>query len=187
MLAVSETTTWGWGSSKTLGLLAVGLLVCTGWVATEIRCAEPLIDMTTTRMGGIWTLNAAVLLLGAGSAQRSSSRRFAQLPKSTGFSFRASLIVSSLYLLPLTVKMMLVSLQAGRLSARFGSRSSLIAGSADHRAVAFALLIVARAHPYHLLISTALVGIGIGLSFSALRTLVIAAPYHPIRRVSPPG
>ena len=35
LLSVSETTSWGWGSPKTLGLLAVGLLLCAAWVAVE--------------------------------------------------------------------------------------------------------------------------------------------------------
>ena len=35
LLAVSETTTWGWGSARTLSLLAVGLIICAGWVAID--------------------------------------------------------------------------------------------------------------------------------------------------------
>ena len=33
LLAISETTTWGWGSPKTLGLLAAGIAVGACWVA----------------------------------------------------------------------------------------------------------------------------------------------------------
>ena len=33
LIAVSEAASWGWGSPKTLGLLAVGLAGCAAWVA----------------------------------------------------------------------------------------------------------------------------------------------------------
>ena len=42
LVAVSETTVWGWGSTKTILVLGSGLLVCVAWVLTELRSAEPL-------------------------------------------------------------------------------------------------------------------------------------------------
>ena len=37
LLAISETTTWGWGSVKTIALLAAGLAICVLWVMIEVR------------------------------------------------------------------------------------------------------------------------------------------------------
>ncbi|HTA12404.1 MAG TPA: MFS transporter [Solirubrobacteraceae bacterium] len=62
----------------------------------------------------------------------------------------------------------------GRISARFGSRSALLAGTA-FTTCAFALLAVAHAHPYDLLIAAGLLGIGIGLAFAALGNLIVQA------------
>src|SRR5271165_7669478 len=42
LIAVSETTTWGWGSAKTLGLIAAGLAVQGVWIAVETRSEHPL-------------------------------------------------------------------------------------------------------------------------------------------------
>ncbi len=36
-----QTTTWGWGSAKTLGLIAVGLAVSVAWIAVEVRSKQP--------------------------------------------------------------------------------------------------------------------------------------------------
>jgi EmrB/QacA subfamily drug resistance transporter len=175
LLAVSQTTTWGWGSPKTLGLLAAGLLVCAAWVAVEVRSAEPLVDMTMMRVRGVWTTNAAAFLIGAGMySSFIIIPQFAQLPKSTGFGFGASVVVSGLYLLPLTIAMMLMSLLAGPLAARYGSRLSLLLGTAVTTA-AFALLSFAHAHPYDLLVAAGLMGIGIGLAFAALGNLIVQA------------
>ncbi len=180
LISISETTSWGWGSPKTLGLLAVGLLTCTAWVAVEIRSDEPLIDMAMMRIRGVWTTNLAAFLLGAGMySSFIVFPTFAQLPKSTGFGFGASVVVSGLYLLPSTIGMTLLGSMAGRVARRYGSKLALIAGSGV-TATAFGLLAVQHAHPYDMLISAAMLGVGIGLAFSALGNLIVQAvpPYQ---------
>jgi EmrB/QacA subfamily drug resistance transporter len=179
LLAISETSTWGWGSSRTLGLLAVGVAFSIAWIVVEARSPNPLIDMTMMRIRGVWTTNLSAFLLGAGMyASFIVFPQIAQLPKSTGFGFGASVVVSGLYLLPSTVGMMILGLYAGRISRRFGSRAALLAGTAFTTA-AFTLLTIAHSHPYDLLISAALLGVGIGLAFAALGNLIIqAVPSH---------
>ncbi len=175
LLGVSETTTWGWGSPKALGLIALGLLVSAAWVAVEVRSENPLVDMTMMRIRGVWTTNLSAFLLGAGMyASFIVFPQFAQLPKSTGFGFGASVVVSGLYLLPATVWMTVLGMFAGRISAAFGSRAALLAGTAFTTA-SFALLWLAHAQPYQLLIAAGLLGVGIGLAFAALGNLIVQA------------
>jgi MFS family permease len=175
LLAVSETTTWGWGSARTLGLIAVGLAVSGLWIAVEVRSENPLIDMTMMRIRGVWTTNLAAFLLGAGMyASFIVFPQFAQLPRSTGFGFGASVVVSGLYLLPSTAGMTLLGIYAGRISERFGSRRALLTGTAFTTA-SFALLSVEHGHPYDLLVAAALLGVGIGLAFAALGNLIVQA------------
>ncbi|MGB9185621.1 MAG: MFS transporter [Solirubrobacteraceae bacterium] len=175
LVAISETITWGWGSARTLGLLAVGVIGCMAWIAVEARSHEPLIDMTMMRIRGVWTTNLVAFLLGAGMyASFLVFPQFAQLPKSTGFGFGASVVKSGLYLLPSAFLMTLLGTFAGRIARRFGSKLALIVGSGV-TAVAFALLVVAHGHPYDLMISAGLLGIGIGLAFSALGNLIVQA------------
>lgn len=175
LLAISETTTWGWGSSKTLGLLVGGLAVCAAWVAVEARSEEPLIDMAMMRIRGVWTTNLTAFLLGAGMySSFIVFPQFAQLPTSTGFGFGASVVVSGLYLLPSTAGMVVMGFAAGVIARRFGSKSAAVAGSAI-TAVAFGIIAAAHRHPYELLISTALLGVGIGLAFAALGNLIVQA------------
>jgi MFS family permease len=104
--------------------------------------------------------------------------QFAQLPTSTGFGFGAGIVTAGLYLLPAALGMTLVGPFAGTIARRFGSRFAVIVGSAI-TALAFAWLAVQHAHPYDMLISTALMGIGIGLAFAALGNLIVqAVPPH---------
>jgi MFS family permease len=175
LLAISKTTAWGWGSSKTLGLIAAGLAVCGVWIAVETRSRNPLIDMTMMRIRGVWTTNLAAFLLGAGMyASFIVFPQFAQLPKSTGFGFGASVVVSGLYLLPSTIGMTILGICAGRISARFGSRTALLSGTAFTTA-SFALLSIDHRHPIEFLLAAGLLGVGIGLAFAALGNLIIQA------------
>jgi EmrB/QacA subfamily drug resistance transporter len=175
LIAVSEATTWGWGSAKTLLLIAAGLLVMSAWVAVEVRSHTPLIDMTMMRIRGVWTTNLAAFLLGAGMySSFIVFPQFAQLPRSTGFGFGASVVDSGLYLLPSALGMGLLGSAAGRVARRFGSKLALIAGSGV-TALAFLWFAIMHAHPYDMLISAALLGVGIGLAFAALGNLIVQA------------
>ncbi len=174
LVAVSETTTWGWGSARTLGLLFVGLALCAAWVAVETRSAEPLIDMAMMRIRGVWTTNLTAFLLGAGMySSFIVFPQFAQLSHSAG-GFGASVVQSGLYLLPSTIGMVIVGSLAGVIAFRFGSKRAVVAGSIV-TAAAFGFLAVVHAHPYDMLISAALLGIGIGLAFAALGNLIVEA------------
>ncbi len=175
LLAVSQTTVWGWGSTRTIGLIAIGLAFTAAWIAVEIRSETPLVDMTMMRVRGVWTTNAAAFLLGAGLyASFIVFPQFAQLPASTGFGFGASVVVSGLYLLPATIGMTILGLRAGRISARFGSRTALLGGTV-FSAGAFAILAFAHGHPWEFLLSATLLGVGIGLAFAALGNLIVQA------------
>jgi EmrB/QacA subfamily drug resistance transporter len=175
LIAISETISWGWGSPKTLILLAAGLVFSAVWVVVEVRADEPLIDMAMMRVRGVWTTNLVAFLLGAGMyASFLLYPQFAQLPKSTGFGFGASVVVAGLYLLPAALLMSLMGTFAGRVARRFGSKLAVITGSAV-TAVAFGWLAAFHAHPYDMLISAALLGVGIGLAFAALGNLIVQA------------
>ena len=175
LIAIAQTTVWGWGGTKTIALLAIGLVFSSLWIAVEVRSREPLVDMTMMRIRGVWTTNLAAFLLGAGMyASFVVIPQFAQLPKRTGFGFGASIVVASLYLLPSALLMGLLGTAAGRVSRRFGSKLALVAG-ATVSASAFAFAALAHSHPYDLLITSSLLGIGVGLAFAALGNLIVQA------------
>ncbi len=175
LIAVAQTTVWGWGSAKTLGLLAIGAVFCAAWIGVELRSSVPLVDMTMMRIRGVWTTNLAAFLLGAGMyASFIIFPQFAQLPKSTGFGFGASAVVSSLYLLPAALTMGVLGTVAGRVARRFGSKSALVVGAAIG-AVAFGFAAIEHDQPIDMLITTTLLGIGIGLAFAALGNLIVQA------------
>ena len=93
--ALAQTTAWGWTSLPTLGLLAAGLAVCGVWILVELRSRNPLVDLTMMRVRGVWTVNLAAFLLGAGLyAWFLLLPQLAQLPASTGFGYGASVVAA---------------------------------------------------------------------------------------------
>jgi MFS family permease len=100
--------------------------------------------------------------------------QFAQLPKSTGFGYGASVVAGGLYLLPCALVMGGFGSAAGRVERRFGSRRALVAGAVIS-ALGCAWLAVSSRHPYDMLLTSALLGVGIGLAFAALGNLIVQA------------
>jgi MFS family permease len=180
LIAIAQTTAWGWTGLPTLVLLAAGLAICGLWILVELRSRNPLIDMAMMRVRGVWTANLVAFLLGAGLySMFLLLPQLAQLPLSTGFGYGASVVAAGLYLLPCALGMGALASLAGRVERRFGSRRALIAGAAVSAAACGWLALTSR-HPYDMLLSSALLGVGIGLAFAALGNLIVQAvpPYQ---------
>src|ERR1700712_3571940 len=92
LLAVSEGSEWGWGSGKTLGLIAVSIVIAIFWYRSESRSKAPLIDMQMMRLPAVWTTNLVALLFGAGMyAAFAFLPGFVQANRSqVGYGFNAS-------------------------------------------------------------------------------------------------
>jgi EmrB/QacA subfamily drug resistance transporter len=172
LLAITQTSTWGWGSPKTLGLLAFGILVIAAWVRAELRSREPLVDMRMMAIRGVWTTNTVAFLIGVGMySSFILLPELVQEPTSSG-GFGASVTTAGLFLLPTTIAIVVLGQMAGRLERRIGSRGSLI-GGALFALASYALLVIDRSQEVEVYVAAGLLGIGIGLSFSAMANLIV--------------
>ena len=175
LLAVSQGPSWGWASPSVIGLGAAAVVLAVRWVQVEIRSKNPLVDMRMMRVPAVWTNNLVAFLFGMGMyAVMVFIPEFVQTPTSAGYGFSASIIQSGLFLLPLTVTMFIFGLLAGRMAAAMGSKVSVIAGSTISSA-AFVLLTVAHQQRWEIYVASALLGAGLGLAFSAMSNLIVAA------------
>jgi EmrB/QacA subfamily drug resistance transporter len=173
LLAITETSTWGWGSPKTLGLLAFGIALIAAWVREELRSREPLVDMRMMAIRGVWTTNTVAFLIGVGMySSFVLLPELVQEPASTGYGFGASVTAAGLFLLPSTIAIVVVGQLAGILERRIGSRASLIGGTLFALA-SYALLVADRSQQWEIYVVAGLLGIGIGLSFSAMANLIV--------------
>jgi len=173
LVAVSQATSWHWLSWKTLGLIALGLIVLLIWVRSEARSEQPLVDMRMMRIRGVWTTNVVAFLLGFGMyASFILLPQYVETPTSRGFGFGATVTQAGIFMVPSTVAMLLVGSQTGRLERLFGSKPPLLAGGVL-AAVSFGMLAFTRGQRWEIYVAAGLLGSGIGLAFAAMANLII--------------
>jgi EmrB/QacA subfamily drug resistance transporter len=174
LVAVSEGSTWHWGSAKTLGLFVLSALLAAAWIKAESRSRHPLVDMTMMRLSGVWTTNAAALLLGFGMYSAFILiPQFVQTPTSTGYGYGASVSQAGLFLVPTTIALMITSPIGGRLSNVVGSKVPLVLGSLT-TTLAFVVLAMATSR-WEIYLAAALVGVGVGFAFASMANLIVEA------------
>jgi EmrB/QacA subfamily drug resistance transporter len=173
LLPISEAPTWGWGSGRVLGLIALAVALAVAWIAVETRSSMPLIDMRMMRIPVVWTANLVALLFGVGMyAVMAFLPEFLQTNPSAGYGFGLSVTHSGLLLLPLSIVMFTFGVSTGRLTVRFGGKAVLIAGAAIS-IVPFVMMVVAHNHQWEILLATGLMGGGFGLAFAAMSNLIV--------------
>ncbi|HZO35761.1 MAG TPA: MFS transporter [Solirubrobacteraceae bacterium] len=175
LLAVSQTHLWGWGSPKTLGLIAAGLIVLFAWVRSELRSDSPLVDMRVMALRGVWTTNLTAVLLGVAMFSGFVLiPQFVQTPSHAGFGFGSSVTAAGMFLVPMSLAMLLVGTFAGSLERRFGSKPPLIAGVGFVLA-SFVMLLAVHDSQLPLFIASAGLGTGMGFAFAAMANLIVQA------------
>lgn len=175
LIAVSEAPIWGWGSSKVIGLIAAAVVVGVAWVLVELRAKQPLVDMHMMRITAVWTNNLVAFLFGIGMySVFAFLPQFLQTSRSAGYGFGASITQSGLYLLPMTVTMFVFGMLSGRIAARFGSKAAVIVGS-GFSLLCYLMLAFAHSQSWQIYVASTLLGIGLGLAFSAMSNLIVQA------------
>jgi EmrB/QacA subfamily drug resistance transporter len=174
LVAVSEAPTWHWGSAKTIGLVVLAGLLAAAWVKAESRSRQPLVDMRMMRLRGVWTTNAAALLLGFGQfTALILIPQFVQAPASTGYGYGASVTQAGLFVVPTTLASVITSPISGRLSNLVGSKVPLVLGT-SLTVISFAVLAIASSR-WQVYLAATLAGAGTGFSFAPVANLIVQA------------
>ena len=174
LLAISRGNEWGWSSGRTIGCLVGGVAVLLIWGALELRIHEPLVDLRVSARAPVLLTNLASIAMGF--ALFSSQIAFPQLlelPLAVG-GLGMPLLQASLFLMPAGLAMLAMSPVAGRLGRRWGPRPLLVLGAAV-MATGYAVAVLADLHAGHILVINVLIGIGIGLGYAAMPTLIMRA------------
>jgi EmrB/QacA subfamily drug resistance transporter len=175
LLAVSKGQAWGWTSVTTLGLLAAGVVALVLCVVVELRVREPLLDMRTMALRGVWTTNVVGLAFGfLMFGMFVLVPQLLQMPESSGYGFGMSATSAGLFLLPAAVAMVVAGLLAGALESTLGPKRSLILAAAIS-AIAFAVPAIGHGSTTSLILLALLCGAGVGFAFAAMSHAIIAA------------
>ncbi len=178
LLAITESTDWGWGSGRELGLLLVSAILFVVWLLNERRSQSPVIDLQMMRLPSVWRMNALGLLSTAVLyTVFVFIPQFAQTPRSAGYGFGASVTISGLMLLPSAAATMAAGLVAARLARRFGVKTTMVLGAGLILLGALALCPPIRVEAL-IYVITGVLGFGSGLMY-ALMSSVLASAVRP--------
>jgi EmrB/QacA subfamily drug resistance transporter len=177
LVAVSQAQSWGWGSAKFIGLIALAIVLAASWIAVELRPgdAQPLIDMRMMRIPAVWTTNLVALLFGAGMYSLFAFiPEFLQTPSSAGYGFGSSVTQSGLIVLPMASTMFIFGALSSPWSKRYGAKAVLIAGAAIS-VPSYLILAFAHDQIWEIAVAMTLTGAGFGLAFSAMSNIIVDA------------
>ncbi|MGX1130354.1 MFS family permease [Streptomyces glaucescens] len=175
LLPVTKGSDWGWSSATTLGLFGAAVAVLLLWGLMELRVAAPLVDLRTTARREVLLTNLASIMVGVSFYVVSLVLpQLLQLPSATGYGLGQSMVVAGLCVAPLGLTMMFTAPVYARLSAKYGPKVTLITG----------LLVIAVGYgaglglmeaAWQTVVTSVLLGAGIGLAYSSLPALIVGA------------
>jgi EmrB/QacA subfamily drug resistance transporter len=173
--AIEGASTHGWGSARTLTLLAIAAMLLAAFVAIEGKTREPLVPPTTWRLRSL--VAAAGTMLGAtGLLVGAFYLNTVYLQGVLGW----SALETGLAFLPLTLAILAGAHLASHLVGHRGTRGVIVAGLA--LMAAGALLLVAAPDDagfvVDLLPGFLLLGLGTGLVFPAVSITAMATVGH---------
>ena len=172
LLVLSEGESQGWSNPWLIAMLAVAVASLVGWVFWELRRPAPLVDLHLARGRTAAVAHTGALLIGLANYLFLASVTFlAQTPRSSGYGFGASVVVSGLVLVPFS----LGSLLAGRLARALTDRGAgrlVLPGSALVVAAGLALFGATRSQLWELFVIAGITGLGVGGAFSAFPGLI---------------
>jgi EmrB/QacA subfamily drug resistance transporter len=173
LIAVSRTTAWGWGSPRTIGLLAAGLLLLGAWAVAEERHPDPLVDIRMLRRRPVWSANATSFFIGVGMYTAFILLpQFSQEPAPTGFG--ATVTQAGIYILPMPLMLLVMGTRTAWLDRRLGARASLLI-AVVLSGVCWLVLLFAHSAPWQIALAAGLCGAGNGIAWAALPILVTAS------------
>ena len=173
LVPLSSGARWGWGSPLTLGMFAAAALLVAGWIVSELRSAEPLVDLRLMAGRAIWPVNAAALLIGAAAfGFWGYLPQFLETPVSSGWGLGLGVQAAGLALLPLLIAMSSVGFATG-LIARVIPLRLMMAIGALLMAGGVVFAVFDHASTVTLAVAGGVFGLGIGLAYASTASLIV--------------
>ncbi|UOY01807.1 MFS transporter [Blastococcus sp. PRF04-17] len=174
LLAIARGDAWGWTSPLVLTLATAGVVLLALWVLRSLRIPSPLVDLRLACSRGVLGVNLAATLLGVcvfGGA--ACVILLVQRDPADGVGFGYSVFVTGLLMTPMAVASLVSPPVARAIARRAGERVVLPLGSAV-AAGAFATFALLHDRTWHVVLTMALMGVGIGISYSVMPVLIVA-------------
>jgi EmrB/QacA subfamily drug resistance transporter len=172
LVGLDQSSSWGWGDPRTLGLIGLGVLALAAMAAVQRRGGERALIPRDVIANPVFAAACLTTLLASGTwfAILIYGPQFMQ--KVLGF----SALGSGLGFLPLMLVYTVTSFVAGPLYNRVGGRVPLLLGAACLALGALLLSLLQTDSAYAAMIPGLVVlGLGVGLFYSTLTTVAITS------------
>ncbi|ROS31168.1 MFS transporter [Cellulomonas sp. PhB150] len=174
LLAVSQGSDWGWGSSRTIATGTAGLLLLAILVAVELRVANPVVDVRTFRHGPLVLISLVTIAVGfVPYVCYIALPVLLQAPTSTGYGHGMSVTASALAMLPSAILVFLGGRLTPVLVARIGAGGAATAAGAT-MALGAAGLALWPTSTVAVVVAFSILGIGNGIGYAICAQLVMA-------------
>jgi MFS family permease len=163
-VAFSYATTWGWGSARFLGLVALAAVIFPLWILAERRTSQPLIDQRVFWSKPMVINNAVGTLVGfAIFGSIASVSVYLQLPPIPGVGGQGTTVLkAALLVLPTEIMIVWMAPLVGYLTRRVGKGVFLTAGPVV-QALGYLLLIANHGSVAAIFLGILVIGFGTGL------------------------
>jgi EmrB/QacA subfamily drug resistance transporter len=178
VLAISESSEWGWSDPRIIAACASSVTAGMAFIRRCLRHPHPVLDLALFRARTFTVANAATVTYAMGF--------FAMLLGSVLFLtgvWHYSVLKAGLALTPAPLVVMLISGPAGQMAARVGFRPPVVAGSATLAAGLFWYATALGSQPDYIsawLPGYLMVGVGVGLTLPVLSGAAVSGlpPAH---------
>ncbi len=172
---LSEGGQWGWTSLPSLGLLVLFVAVGGLWIGHELTVPVPLIDVRQVRNRSVLTADVSAFFIAAAMYLfLPIVVEFVQIPPGSGYGFGASILVSGLVFVPLSIGSFFASRLLVAYADRFGVRSMIPLGSLVF-ALSTSFFALEHRALWQAFVAAGIAGIGIGFTFAAMPGFIVRA------------
>jgi MFS family permease len=174
-VVLSEGGAWGWASARSLGVIAASVVLLAAWIPFELHSADPLVDLRQVRNRSVLTADVSGFLISiAMYLLLPVIVEFVQIPRSAGYGFAASLVVSGLVLIPLSAASYVATRFLVPYERRFGHRTMIPLGSVVF-AIAATFFAVEHSALWEAFVTVAVCGLGLGFTTGAMPGFIVRA------------
>jgi MFS family permease len=174
LLGLARGNEWGWLAPPTLACVVGGTVVLLAWGTYQWRTSSPLVDLRVSARPRVLITNLASVAMGfALFASVIVYPQLLELPQDTG-GLGLPLVQAGLILMPSGLAMLAMSPVAGWVERRVGAKPLLIAGACVIGS-SYVVAVIADLDVWLVLILNTAIGVGIGLGYAAMPTLIMQA------------
>ncbi|MEE2059092.1 MFS transporter [Rhodococcus artemisiae] len=180
LLALTQGKSWGWGDTRVLGLLVLGIAIFTWWVRWELGRTSPIINLRLLAERNVSFTMLATIALGVGPIGVTTMLIpiIMQTPTTAPFGLGLSATHAGMLSFIGAMIGMLFTPLAGKIAAAVGARASLLLGTTVFM-IACAAFFVFRGSVVGMTALVVTVSIATAFAYTALPNLLVEfVPEH---------